>query len=271
MNINDIDEISTDEYYKSDDIDNNNISDTSSTSGTTTNNYDDINKSNDDIDTFNDENIITNNDTNNDIINTSNNNINLTDNTNNSNTIDNMDIVDTNDVDTKINDAYLYACSRNDLRLIKIYLRNGADVNAVSKKLNGLFISLNKINENYDIYDIFFHLINNKINVNYIDHAGNNILHHFIKLNIKRHYRIVILLIESNIDINAQNNLGETAIIVAAKKKNRYIVDLIWTYSGSHLNLNLKDMYNKTAFDYAPFLNNYCLYRLNKQLNNITF
>lgn len=262
MNINDnTDEISTDEYYKSDDIDNNNISDTSSASSDT------INKSNDDIDTFNDENIITNNNTNNDTINAST----ITDDTSDSNTIDNMDIVDTNNVDTKINDAYLYACSRNDLRLIKIYLRNGADINATSKKLNGLFISLNKINENYDIYDIFFHLINNKININYIDHAGNNILHHFIKLNIKRHYRIVILLIESNIDINAQNNLGETAIMTAAKKKNRYIVDLIWTYSGQQLNLNLKDMYNKTAFDYAPFLNNYCLYRLNKQLNNITF
>lgn len=106
------------------------------------------------------------------------------------------------------------------------------------------------------------------IDVNIRSNLGNNVLHKIISCKIKKNNEsdnenvyfvlndnikgvdnIKLLLDNSDIDINAQNNSNETALINAVKKNLNDIVKLLLSHPS--ININLSDIDGKIALDYA--------------------
>ena len=62
--------------------------------------------------------------------------------------------------------------------------------------------------------------------------------------------RIVKELIALGVDVNIQNSIGETALIISVMKNHLYIVNLLLT---AKANPNIKDSYRNTALIYAAY------------------
>lgn len=119
----------------------------------------------------------------------------------------------------------LYIAARNDdLAIVKILLSNGADVNLTVPKMNGSMFGLKA---------------NAGINA---DNGASTVLHFAAGLGNKS---MVIALLEKRPDLNTQNSIGDTPLIIASSRGYSAIVQCLLTAGASP---TLKTHLGKTAF-----------------------
>ena len=104
---------------------------------------------------------------------------------------------------------------------VKTFLRNGNDLNFISS--NGLnpFTHTATVN-NFELLKFF--LSKTDIDIDATDELGNTAL---INASDRGHLEIVDFLINNGADINYQNKQGQTPAMKAAEKNNFYIIKLL--------------------------------------------
>ena len=115
--------------------------------------------------------------------------------------------------------ALLYSAFRGNLQVFMKLMENGADVNSTtsSSGLNALHLASQG---NYP--NIIIYLIDKYgININSQDNKGNTALHWAVYMDKKQ---AVNYLMYYNIDVNLRDNDNETAIDIAIRKNNVYLM-----------------------------------------------
>ncbi|MEI0567594.1 ankyrin repeat domain-containing protein, partial [Brachyspira pulli] len=157
-----------------------------------------------------------------------------------------------------------YSSAFGSIKLVKYLIENGAYINnevliyaAEHYELMKYFIEIGvKINNNiifkiksYDILKLFDlnHLINirNKNNDTLLIEFCNEIYYYEEEIEI---IKIIQFLIESGIDINAQNNKGCTALMYACASESFNIVKILLE---NKADIYIKDNEGKTALSYS--------------------
>uniref|UniRef100_A0A6C0AF09 Uncharacterized protein n=1 Tax=viral metagenome TaxID=1070528 RepID=A0A6C0AF09_9ZZZZ len=175
-----------------------------------------------------------------------------------------------------------YACYYNNYDIVKILIENKANINPNkmsdflnSNKMPGFFAALIQSHEDRtDEYNdnMYFNnklkilklLINNGLDINYIDNEGNTLLHVLIntyyftysKNNIlKIIHNIVLLFLENNNfnSINIQNDKGSTILHYSIKYSDKTLFNMLIKHGAS---LKLKIGKSETTFlQYSSYFN----------------
>ncbi len=120
-------------------------------------------------------------------------------------------------------DSLFKAVERNDTTAIKVYLKNGADINLVKQKgwakVNLLITAVNK--NHLETAKI---LIQNNVNINWKDGFNTTALMYAANIgNIK----MVRFLLDSGADIKHKDDNGNDALSTAKSKKHKDVVKLL--------------------------------------------
>ncbi|XP_058477766.1 ankyrin repeat domain-containing protein 22 [Solea solea] len=159
----------------------------------------------------------------------------------------NLDIQERHNGDTPL----IAACRRGNVLTVKYLLDNQANVHLTNKKqrtglhyvskrtfslldylmitvlmpilLLGYFLMLQKQRQRVRLMEV---VLSSNINVNAVDYKGNTALHYVCE---RKSHRLVPLLLHRDADTSIQNNDGETALDVAVRLKFTKIVSLLKT------------------------------------------
>ncbi|MEW6528235.1 MAG: ankyrin repeat domain-containing protein [Spirochaetota bacterium] len=93
---------------------------------------------------------------------------------------------------------------------------------------NGLIWYLVSIRRMENI-KILMLLLDKGININHQDNCGNTALHHIVKLN--RYKEIIKLLLDNGADVNIRNKKGQTPLDLAQKEGDNEIIHLLQRYA----------------------------------------
>ncbi|XP_047464337.1 ankyrin repeat domain-containing protein 22 [Mugil cephalus] len=141
------------------------------------------------------------------------------------------------------------ACRRGNQNVVKYLLDNKADVHLTNKKqrtclhyvsktcfslwdylliailmpilLLGYFIMLQKQRRNVTLMET---VLRSDVNINAVDYKGNTALHYVCQ---RKSHRLVPLLLQKNADTNIKNKDGETPLDIASRKKFKKIVVML--------------------------------------------
>lgn len=175
---------------------------------------------------------------------------------------------------------YDYITGKNII--IKEFIKVLDNLNAVNSNPNDAMTLFKKAINSNDLAEVKKCVENYISDINVRDKNGDNILHYLIKhspgyrlilIKDEPHYKpypgidpnnlvkdepleILDFLIEKGVNINAQNNLGETPLIMASKFNNENRFNTVWHLIDHGANLLAIDNSGKKAIDYAPNFNN---------------
>jgi ankyrin repeat protein len=139
-----------------------------------------------------------------------------------------------------------YACQEGNIEIVKILLKNGADVNIQNRysTFYPLFDAITSDNED-NYYPIIKLLIDAKADINSIDSFGNTILYYAIE---KENIELIKLLISLGCDINRGSRYDkDSALHYAYFQKNEQIANLLIEAGADIKHLNL---YNRRPISY---------------------
>jgi len=212
--------------------------------------------------------------------------------------IDSSLLLDTSKQDRFGNTAlHLAAKKNNNDKLLRFILLNNKNINNINLKNNRGETALHVAISNGNMYIAYLLLEQENIDVNIQNNDGNTVLHMAFKKGYKDYKNICDdILAMSNSNLNLQNNDGETPFHIALKKRSkidvieyilknknidinlqdksgnaalhllaleyfyndaRKLIDSFLSYN--NINLNLKNIKNKTAFDLANDVNNFTI------------
>ncbi len=136
------------------------------------------------------------------------------------------------------------ACQNNNIELLQCLVSNGASTEISDNLNNTVFDYADK-----KITDMIKYLkINSNIYQNLYKERYKSILDYAIKCLLKQVDDKFIKLLKTVTNINSQDSLGRTILIVACQYAN---LDLIKLIISNNPDINIKDNDNKTALDYA--------------------
>ncbi|XP_034413977.1 ankyrin repeat domain-containing protein 22 [Cyclopterus lumpus] len=158
---------------------------------------------------------------------------------------DQLNVQDRHNGDTPL----IAACRHGNLKVIRYLLDNGADVHLTNEKqrtclhyvskrgftlleylliailmpilLLGYFLMLQKQRKSVSLMKM---MLSSNVNIDAVDYKGNTALHHVCQ---KKSHRLVPLLLERNADTNVQNNDGETPLDIATRLKFKKIIYML--------------------------------------------
>ncbi|XP_060885157.1 ankyrin repeat domain-containing protein 22 [Labrus mixtus] len=141
------------------------------------------------------------------------------------------------------------ACRHGNLRVVEYLLKNGADVHLTNKKqrnclhyaskrsfslldylmiailmpilLLGYFLMLQKQRQHAALMKA---VLTSEVDVNAVDYKGNTALHYVCQ---RKNHRVVPLLLERNANANIRNKDGETPLDIATRLKFKKIIILL--------------------------------------------
>lgn len=139
-----------------------------------------------------------------------------------------------------------------------LFMSYGADINAITKKLDGrsvLQIAVGNI-DNAPNTGIVAILLANGADVRAADSLGNTVIHAALRAtNYEDRMPLFSLLIKHGADINAQNKNGDTMLHVAIENNNIVWVKLVRDQFGALVNTGLRNRKGLTPIMYAQYLN----------------
>lgn len=139
----------------------------------------------------------------------------------------------------------------NSLKIMKLLLNHGADPNLLNSIEMPALILTESCNNKRFRYKARKILLKNGANPNEGDRNGNNTLMYEIS-SANTYYKNVKLLVDYGIDVNAQNWMGNTALILTVTCRDKFvrqkIVDLLLEYNA---NTKLKNDFGTSALKLA--------------------
>ncbi len=138
----------------------------------------------------------------------------------------------------------MIAAENGDLEMVKFLAERKADINRISRdNHSALFEAIGS-----NIYDTVKLLLELKARVRIRDRNLETPMMHLSKMDATPDIRIARLLLKENAQINMKNRQGKTALMFAAGKGHREVVELL-VEKGE--NINTRDRKRKSAVDYA--------------------
>jgi len=139
-----------------------------------------------------------------------------------------------------------YACREKNLEIVKILIKNGANINQKNRysTLYPIFDTLIYINKR-DPFPIIELLIKSGADINSVDSFGNTLLHHAVE---QENMKLIELLITYGCNINyTLRHDKDTPLHYACFRKNRKI---IYTLIENNANREALNIYNRTPESY---------------------
>lgn len=175
-----------------------------------------------------------------------------------------LEDIDKTLIDNKGKPALLYDCVINNFETLKLLVHSDMDISLKDKNGNNLLYHLLKSEViNVDIID--FALVN-KIDINAVNNNGNSILVEIIYIlneenseenpDIKKNeiiLNIVEKLFEHDIDLDIQNNKGQSALMIAADTNNNVMAKQLLEVGA---NINLEDKNSDTVLSMCAIKGN---------------
>jgi len=165
-------------------------------------------------------------------------------------------------VDTRRQDdgvtPLMAAVQAGDAERVRLFIDYGADINAVTKKLDGHSV-LRIASGNFDNapnMGIIELLLVNGADVRAVDNLGNTVLHAALRVtNYEDRMPLFSLLIKHGADINAQNKNGDTMLHVAIENNNLTWVEIVRDQFGALINTGLRNKSGFTPIEHAQYFN----------------
>lgn len=120
-----------------------------------------------------------------------------------------------NDADVNLLNPLFCAVDMDNIRLVKLFIKYGADINQIHNDMTPLSLACKN-----SLLPIYYLLIDNGANYKYIDSEKNTLLHCFDLFNNKHDLIICDDLLKKGLDINARNIRTSTPLIHAIYIKN---------------------------------------------------
>ena len=144
--------------------------------------------------------------------------------------------------------ALHYACYNGNIKLIKLLVNNGADINIVNN--NGLNL-LHLATQGNQTTPLYYFIHKYKMNINSIDNLGNSCLHWACFYHNDK--ALNFLLLCNKININIKNKNGFTPLHFCVLGKNIKAIKKLITAGGD---ISIKNNENKTCINLANKKNN---------------
>ncbi len=121
-----------------------------------------------------------------------------------------------------------YTKTTSSLQVIKLLVKNGADVNILANNSNNSILM--RILKNYGTsnFDTFFYLIQKGANIHYYNNNGWNVLMFACRYINSDSIKIIKLLSKKGVDINTQSKLGTTCLSLAFGHGNLNIINYLF-------------------------------------------
>ena len=168
---------------------------------------------------------------------------------------------------TDIFKAVGYSYSQTEI--VEKLLENGANINETDEKGRTLLMLAALYNQK----DTLNLLINKNACIDLQDNEGKNALHHAAKpyynttktieeLHTEKikNQEIIKKLIDLGLPINAQDNAGQTPLILACKHENKEAVNIL--INNNEIEIDLQDNNGKTAIMYATIFQNFDIIKM---------
>jgi len=165
-------------------------------------------------------------------------------------------------VDTRRQDdgvtPLMAAVQAGDVARTRLFIDYGANVNAVTKKLDGHSV-LRIASGNFDNapnMDIVALLLASGADARDIDNLGNTVLHAALRVtNYEDRMPLFSLFIKHGADLNAQNKNGDTMLHVTIENNNLTWVELLRNQFGALINTSLRNKSGFTPIEHAQYFN----------------
>lgn len=154
----------------------------------------------------------------------------------------NADLINNQDMDGY--SALIYASLKNKTEMAHQLVQFGADVNKISiDNMTALTGSVTNNNTELSSY-----LMEHQAKVNVVDKTGDSLLHSTV---YNGNIEIMKDLIQHDANINATDKMQRTPLMVASLIKESYTLKSMDVLLKNNADLSAKDMFGKTAYDYA--------------------
>ncbi len=164
-------------------------------------------------------------------------------------------------VDTRRQDddltPLMAAAQAGDLARVQLFMDYGADINAITRKIDGRSVLQIAVGNFDNIHNtsIIEPLLANGADVRAADNLGNTVLHAALRVtNYEDRMPLFALLMKHGANINAQNKNGDTMLHVTVENNNLTWVDWVREKFGSLVNLELRNKRGLTPVAYAQYL-----------------
>ncbi|MAE42599.1 hypothetical protein CMO93_02415 [Candidatus Woesearchaeota archaeon] len=176
------------------------------------------------------------------------------------------------------NTALFEATWTNDIDLVKklidlnadVFIKNDLGENALmyaAKKENSHFKDILLSSEGDEYKEVVELLLNNGVNINSQDNLGDTALIKVVKSPKKEHEKkaFIHLFLKLGANPNIKNNNGETALLlISSSRYPESIIKLLIEYDADP---SIKDKKNKSAYDY--YINSYSFHKYNEDVIDI--